>query len=431
MPNGVFADNFKAIPYWWDGRDDPPAAPRDLPPKADVVIIGSGYTGVSAALTLARAGRDVVVLEADRPGFGCSTRNGGHIGPGIVTPFHQLAKIHGKDRALALKREGADAYAFTRTLIADEGIECGFVRRGHFVGAHTPGAFDRLRAAAESEPAELGERRLVERKDVRKEVGTDAFHGGLVYPGRGGIDPKLYHMGLMARAVAAGARVFDHCPALGIEGTPGRLVVPTPKRRIAARNVLLATDGYTGTATPWWRRRLVPIGSYIIATEELDPGLMARLCPNGYQMNDTRMVVYYYRPSPDGKRILFGGRVALSETDPRVSAPRLHAAMTRVFPELRETKVTHSWMGFPAFTFDFMPHVGLHEGVHYALGYCGSGIPLSTYLGNKVADMILERPGTQTVFQNRAFQTRPFYTGKPWFLAPVVMYYKFKDRFLS
>ncbi len=138
MSDGLFASNFKATPYWWEDHAEPPTAPAALPSKADVVVIGSGFTGISAALTLARAGRDVVVLEADRPGFGCSTRNGGHLGPGIRNPYADLAAAFGKDEAYALKKEGHDAYKFTTDLIEREGIDCRFVRRGHFVGApHT------------------------------------------------------------------------------------------------------------------------------------------------------------------------------------------------------------------------------------------------------------------------------------------------------
>jgi glycine/D-amino acid oxidase-like deaminating enzyme len=431
MSDGILAPDFKPMPYWWEGRDDGRATPGAPPARADVVVIGSGFTGISAALTLARAGRDVVVLEADQPGFGCSTRNGGHLGPAIRNSYQSLAARYGKERAYAMKKEGHDAYRFTTDLIAAEGIECGFQRRGHFVGAHTPRSIDRLRALVESEPPELEEMRLIPPEAVRAEVGTDAFHGGLVYPNCGALDPMRYWAGLRDRALAAGARLYGRQPALAIEGGPGRLQVRLGGGAIAARDVIVATNGYTGPATPWWRRRIIPIGSYIIATERLDPALMARLCPKGYAMNETRKVVYYYRPSPDGTRILFGGRVAISETDPRISAPRLHAAMVRVFPELRSAKVTHSWMGFVAFTFDSLPHIGVQDGVHYAMGYCGNGVPLSTHFGFRLAHMILGNPEGRSVFQDQTFQTRPLYAGKPWFLAPSILYYKFKDRYLS
>lgn len=155
---------------------------------------------------------------------------------------------------------------------------------------------------------------------------------------------------------------------------------------------------------------------------------MARLCPNRRMINETRKVVYYYRPSPDQKRIVFGGRVALSETDPSVSAPRLHEAMVRVWPELRDVKVTHSWMGFVAFTFDNLPHVGANDGVHHAMGYCGNGVPRATFYGHKAALKILGKPDGASELDALAFQTRPLYYGKPWFLAPSLAYYKLRDQ---
>lgn len=431
MNSDIFAASFKPTPFWWEGHEEADAGSGALPAKADVVVVGSGYTGLSAALTLARAGRDVVVLDAERPGHGCSTRNGGHIGPGINFPLSEMIRVHGEETGLAIKREGNDAFAFLLNFITAEGIDCELSLPGHFVGAHTSKAFDRLRARIESEPREFCDARLVEQRDVRQEIGTDAFYGGAVFAGRGGLNPKMFHKGLMARAVGAGARVYGFQPVLDIGGKPGSLTIRTAKGQIWAKNIVLATNGYTSPATPWWNRRIISIGSYLIATEELPSELVMRLCPKGYQMNETRKVIYYYRPSPDGRRILFGGRVAMLETDTRVSAPRLHSAMTRIFPELRETKITHSWMGFPAFTFDSVPHMGVHDGVHFAMGYCGNGVPTSTYLGDKVANLVLDRPQGHSVFASLDLQGRVYFNGKPWFLAPAIMYYKLKDRFLS
>jgi len=197
---------------------------------------------------------------------------------------------------------------------------------------------------------------------------------------------------------------------------------------IAARDVVVATNGYTGALTPWLRRRVIPIGSYIIATEPIPPETMARLMPRDRVVSDTRKVVYYYRASPDGQRILFGGRVSHDETDPKVSGPRLHAEMIRIFPELARVRISHSWAGFVAYTFDEMMHVGVQDGLYYAMGYCGSGAGMAGYLGTRIGQQVLGRKEGTTAFDGLPFATRPYYWGTPWFLAPAVAYYRWRDR---
>ena len=200
---------------------------------------------------------------------------------------------------------------------------------------------------------------------------------------------------------------------------------------MSAREVVVATSGYTGTVTPWHRRRVIPIGSYIISTELLAEDLVNELIPRDRVITDSRKLVVYYRASPDRKRILFGGRVSLNETDPDKCAKPLHKKLTQIFPQLAKIKVSHSWMGFVGFTFDHMPHTGDKEGVHYAMGYCGSGVCLSSYFGTKLGQRLAGLSQGNTVFTDITFQTRPFYKGNPWFLAPSILYFQFRDRFLS
>ena len=199
---------------------------------------------------------------------------------------------------------------------------------------------------------------------------------------------------------------------------------------LAAGNVIVATNGYTNRnlALPALRRRVIPIGSYMIATEPLAPGVMERLIPNDRVLSDTRRVVLYYRSSPDRRRLLFGGRVALAETDPGTSGPKLHAIMSAIFPELGAARISHSWMGFVAYTFDHLPHLGVHDGLHFAMGYCGTGVAMASWLGHKVALKVLGAPEGVTAFDDLAFQTRPFYRGTPWFLAGAVLYYRLRDH---
>jgi glycine/D-amino acid oxidase-like deaminating enzyme len=192
--------------------------------------------------------------------------------------------------------------------------------------------------------------------------------------------------------------VVPRCPAIAIRRDGATLSVATSRGIVAAKQVLVATNGYTGKLVPWLQRRVIPIGSYIIATESLAGDVMARLMPKKRVTSDSRKVVYYYRPSPDGRRSLFGGRVSYNETDPRVSGPLLHAAMTNIFPELAKTRITHSWYGFVAYTFDELMHIGEREGMFYAMGHCGSGVSMASYLGMRLGQKVLGRAEGQTAF---------------------------------
>jgi glycine/D-amino acid oxidase-like deaminating enzyme len=233
---------------------------------------------------------------------------------------------------------------------------------------------------------------------------------------------------MLDRVLAAGANVVPHCMVTRIHRESDGLLVTTARGRVRARNVIVATNGYTRNLVPWLQHRVIPIGSYIIATEPLPKETMARLMPRGRIVSDTRRVVYYYRPSPDGTRILFGGRVSADETNPMVSGPRLHSALTRIFPELSRTRISHSWFGFVAYTFDELMHAGEHGGIHYATGYCGSGVGMAGYLGMRIGQQVLGLPEGRTGFNGIPFPARPYYQGTPWFVGPAVTYYRLHDR---
>lgn len=429
MTASLFAPDYKDMPYWWEAAPRP-ATPDERPPKqADLVIVGSGYTGLSAALVAARAGRDVLVLDAEAAGWGCSSRNGGQVSTSIKPSYADLAKLHGPERAFAIRREGMTALDWIGDFIRTEGIDCDWEVVGRFHAAHNPVQYEKIAKDIANQPKGLEiPAHMVPRAEQRREIGSDYYHGGVVYPRHAALDPAKYHLGLLERARAAGARVIGHCPVTAIERGAGGFTVATPRGSVAARNVAICTNGYTGTVTPWQRRRVIPIGSYIIATEELPTELTSRLSPNNRMMSDTRKLIFYYRLSPDRRRILFGGRVAYKETDPRVSAPRLHDWMSLIFPELREVRITHSWVGFVAYTFDTLPHLGQQDGLHYAMGYCGSGVSLASYFGWRLGHKIIGSAEGKTALDGLDFQTRPFYTGDPWFLAASIAYYKWRDK---
>jgi glycine/D-amino acid oxidase-like deaminating enzyme len=208
---------------------------------------------------------------------------------------------------------------------------------------------------------------------------------------------------------------------------PGGFALATSRGPVQSREVMVATNGYTGAVTPWLRRRLIPLGSYMIATEPLPAETLRRLVPRGRMLVDTKRVLSYYRLSPDGTRILFGGRASFRRTTAREAAPRLHDFMTAVWPELASARVTHAWTGNVAFTFDLVPHLGVHDGVHYAVGCQGSGVAMATSLGHRTALKIAGKAATPSAFDGLPFPTRPAYRGDPWFLPVVGSVYRLRD----
>lgn len=429
----LFADCVNR-PYWWDDvpRPNRELDPAPLPARADLVVIGSGYTGISAAIEAVKGGLSVLVLDSEDLGFGCSTKNGGQVAPGLKPSLNELSGLYGPDLAARILGEGQAALAHARAVASVPGADCGWQPTGLYYAAHTPKQYELMEREAE-ETARGGGivPILVPRARQHEELAADRYHGGSIHPEHALVHPAKLHAQLMRQAEALGVMFRGHTPALDIEADGRGFVIATARGKIGARKVLLATNGYTGALSPWHKRRVIPIGSYILATEELPADFVRTLIPNNRAVTDSHNVVIYFRASPDGRRILFGGRSALAETDPMRSLPRLYQMMLRVFPQLKGTRVTHSWMGKVAFTFDELPHLGTQRGVHYCMGYCGSGIALSTYFGTRIGQQILGLSDGRTALDGVRFQTRPLYNGYPWFLAPAILYYKTIDRYFA
>ena len=421
-------DHTKLAPYWWDDVPRPTLPDTPLPATVDVAVIGAGYTGLHAALQTARGGRSTLVLDAEEAGWGCSTRNGGQVSTSIKPGFELLAKRHGSTRAFEILQEGQRSLSWIADFVEHEQIECDFARVGRFHAAHNAAQYEALAARVERQPKGLEvAAHMVPRAEQRRELGSDAYWGGAVYEQHCSVHPARYHQGLLERAMAAGAQVAARCAVTRIEKQDSLFRVVTAKGTVLAHDIVIATNGYTGALTPWLQRRVIPIGSYMIATDPLPDGMMDRLIPTNRIVSDTRKVVYYYRASPDRRRVLFGGRVSHQETDPRISGPMLHADMVKVFPELANVGISHSWCGFVAYTFDELMHVGRHDGMHYAMGYCGAGVGTASYFGMRIGQQVLGLTEGRTALDGLAFQTRPFYRGNPWFLAPSVRFYRWRD----
>jgi len=429
MSETIFHSDFKARPYWWDAipMGDNPAA--DLPAQADVVIVGGGLTGLNCAIELARGGASAVVLEAGDFGFGASTRNGGGVSGGTSMGKGFSGKRGADDLLRAMVGDAADGLTHIEELIAREGIECHYERTGRFVGAFTPAHYAALAAKVDlyNEEAQA-DAAMVPRDRQRDEIASDYYFGGMVVGRSGKIHPALYHRGLMQAAERHGAILMGNTAAGSLTRSGGGWRVETSRGSITAREVVIATNGYTGTLTPDLRRALVPVASHIIATEPLEPGLARSLIPNGRTLADTRRVLCYWRMSPDGTRVLFGGRARFTQVAPEVSAPALHRMMLERWPQLRGTRITHAWTGNVAFAFDYLPHTGVTgQGLHYAMACNGSGVSMLSYLGAKLGRKLLGGANQPTAFEGRAFPTKPLYTGQPWFLPAIGAYYRMRD----
>ena len=411
----------------------PPADP--LPESADVAVIGAGFTGLSAALALAKRGAKVVVLESETMGWGASSRNGGMVLTGLKLGANKLISTYGRDLARRMYAASLDSIACVERLVKEENITCDFVRTGHLEVACKQSHFEDYARQVGVIAREFNHQlRIVPRYELRSEIGSDIYFGGMVDEISVGVNPARYVAGLGSAVMRAGVRICEHARLQNIQreahDAAPAFRLNTTRGAIWARDVLVGTSGYTGGATAALRNKIIPIGSFIITTEVLPDALARELSPHNRQIYDSKNYLYYFRLTPDN-RMLFGGRAAFfPETDQtiRKSAEILRRGMIDVYPQLRDTKVDYVWGGTLDFCFDIMPHAGRMDGIHFAVGYAGHGVAMATYQGQKVAEWIAEGK-TDNPFAEIPFPGAPLglYNGKPWFLPFAGAYYKVLD----
>ena len=415
--------------FWWMAA--PLRALEQVPvrPATDVVIVGAGYTGLSAAIRLARAGRSVQVFDREHPGEGASTRNGGITSGNLRPSLAELSQRFGPQQAMALVAESKAAREDLYRFIAEEKIACDFALTGRFGGASAPADYEKLAREAEMLKRTLGiEAHAVPRADQRSVLGTDYYFGGAVRMDIGGLHPAKLHRGMLNLAIAAGATVHAQTAVLGVRSGGDGFEVKTARGNVRARDVIVGVNGYADASDRWLRRRLVPVRSRIIATEPLSPNLMGELMPRRMMCGETRKLHYYYRPSPDGDRILFGGRDGTIAGDPDWPTESLRRALVDIFPVLEQTKISHTWFGNVAMNRDMVPRIFSKAGIRYAAGYCGSGVVWARWAGDKAARQILGDTSAASALDFRPPPAVPLFNGRPWFMPAVFGWLSLQDK---
>ena len=416
-------------PYWWDTAPPEALPVKAVQPSCDVAIVGAGYAGLSAALVLARAGRSVQVFDKQRPGEGASSRNGGLASGNIHMGFGEMIEATGLETALSVYGEGKTARKGLAAFIEAENIDCDYQPVGRFVGAYRPSHYDAQGREADRLNKHLDiEAQMIPKAEQYREIGSDLYHGGMLRPDLAGLHPAKFHAGLLERSIEAGVTIHGETAVNGVRRDGGGFEVETVRGRVKAKKVIVATNGYADNADPWLRRRLVPVPSRMIATQPLPPETMARLMPKRRMLGETRELYHYFRPSPDNTRILLGGRERTWGGGKGEFATGLRADLAEIFPELADVPLSHSWFGFVAFNLDFLPRLFERDGVHYATGFCGSGVVWAWWIGSKLAFTLTGGANAETAFACAPPKAVPFYTGTPWFLPAAMLWFGLRDR---
>jgi glycine/D-amino acid oxidase-like deaminating enzyme len=419
--------------YWHDTTQMPSdESVIELPSRVEVAVIGGGIPGLVAGRTFAHRGVSVAVLEAESMGWGASSRNGGMALTGLKLDAEVVEARYGGELTRQLFEDSVASLDTVEQLITQEHIDCDFSRCGHLLLANKPAHYTALQHETNWYLQHFNHvTRLIPKNNLHDEIGSDIYFGGLVDESSAGLNPAQYVAGLAQAAERSGVAL---CPKTGvthIEKTADGFRLKTARGSMLASQVLVTTGGYTGSATPQLRRRIIPIGSYIIATQPLHEDLAHELIPQRRMVFDYKHYLNYFRLSGDN-RMVFGGRAAFfpeTSSTIRNSAEILHGEMVRVYPKLQDVMVEYAWGGTLDFAFDQMPHTGQLEGIYYALGFAGHGVALGTHLGMRMANAILDDTVKELPYGAYSFNSLPLglYNGRPWFLPLIGLWHKILD----
>ncbi|MET3433293.1 glycine/D-amino acid oxidase-like deaminating enzyme [Herbaspirillum seropedicae] len=417
--------------YWLDTSPAFVSQTRTLPEGAcDVVVVGGGITGSAAALALARKGARVVVCEADIVGGAASGRNGGMCNNGFAQDYATLSQRLGVEWANRLYRAFDAGVDTVERLVREESIDCSFARHGKLKLAAKPEHVDKLARSQELLARHVdGDTRLLSRAQLREELGSDRYHGGLLMHKSAGMHVGRYVRGLAQAAQRRGALYLERTPVLGIEAKDGRYAVRTSAGVLHAGQVLLASGISQVGPFGWIRRRIVPVGAFLIVTEPLPDALLKQLLPTQRMYTDTKNFVNYFRATPD-QRLLFGGRARFAVSNPQSDARSgeiLRAQMLEVFPALAQTRIDYCWGGMVDMTTDRLPRAGQRDGLYYSMGYSGHGTHMATLMGSIMAE-IMDGHADLNPWKDFDWPAIPGHFGKPWFLPFVGAWYRLKDR---
>lgn len=436
----AFAPSFPApagqgiryMSYWqdtaapFDGSAEGPATGR-----FDAAVIGGGFTGLAAARKLALRGMKVAVLEAGTVGSGASGRNGGHVNNGLAHSYLAAREAFGAKGAQALYRAFDAAVDTVERVIGEEHIACDFRRSGKLKLAAKPSHYEGLARNYEAIRREVDpEIELLGPGDLSREISSGVFHGGLVWRRSAQMHMGRYAAGLAAAAVRHGATIWERAPVTGLRTRDGGHEVVTARGTIQADRVLLATGASTAGPFAWLRRRIVPIGSFILATRPLSAFEADDILPGRRNCTTSLNVGNYFRLSADN-RLIFGGRARFtSSVDPRKdakSAEILQASLAEIFPQIAGVGIDYCWGGLVDMTKDRLPRAGRRDGVWYAMGYSGHGAQMATHLGEIMAEEMAGGVAANP-FAGLPWKAVPGHFGKPWFLPAVGLYYRALDR---